>query len=876
MRRPAWAGGLFLGLVLLGAPVRAVVTTPTPLASILSDKQYRYIVVAKVDAFDADKLTMVLKVDEHLKGKAPFARLPVNLKSREKTAKEQIPVLTKRLGEKLPVVLFIKDLEDGDYTGFVYTNGTWFMMIGKTPDGADAPRWLFTELEPYLRRTFKGTTAEMRQVVIDGLSGKKAPPPWDEKEKPGVGPEVKPENEEEASGSLSPQRQARAQRSPLLGAAGSQTLVAAPTFAVIPSVIIGGPLAILAMIFPTWFGGWRRWLALISGLCTVSTVIFVYWMWGHHFATSAWGGDLAQWLMITVIVVLSAAWAWQRHVRRLRTGEAPAAPSRAEFIVLGVLALIAFGTLAICWKLGVRLTSPSWLILAPMGIAAVFGMAFVALARRQPRAETPWEELDLWTPAAPSGNGHAALEHASSSGGTAVAVAEKPRVATTSPTAPPRAPALATEVVMLTVMAVACTALAGALEPRGVGPGTAVSELFLVHGGDKVWMYRPDVSGLIASSPLVVGDRVYVGATLGSQGVVFCLDRATGKVIWDTRKSLKWMKHISISSPVLVDGKLYIGEGFHQDSNCKVYCINAETGKEVWNYPTGSHTESSPFVAEGKVYIGAGDDGLYCLDAKTGDELWHYNGLHIDANPLVHEKRLYVGAGEGDVQTETAILCLDAESGKEVWKRRLDLPAWGSPVLAGDRVFFGIGNGRFDASDLGKPAGAVLCVNASDGETDWRFDTRDGVLCRPSVDRCRVWCGCRDGNLYCLDRRTGKLHWKRDLGSPVVTAAAVVRCAPGGLANAVYALGSEGQTFCLEPNTGAVYWQHDLTDGGRLAVTLWSSPSLTVAGHDQARETRQLIFGATLGSVDAPSPAVFCFKDRLDGSADDVIVESRP
>ena len=194
-------------------------------------------------------------------------------------------------------------------------------------------------------------------------------------------------------------------------------------------MIIGGPLAILAMLFPTWFGGWRRWFALISGLCTASSVIFVYWLWGHYFATSAWGGDLAQWLMITVVIILHAAWAWQRHLVRLREGEAPAAPSKVEFIILAILAVMSFGTLAVCWKLDVNLKSPSWLILAPMGIAAIFGMVFVALARRTPRQETPWEELDLWTPAAPSGNGHVTTSYSASSGGTAVAVATKPVVA---------------------------------------------------------------------------------------------------------------------------------------------------------------------------------------------------------------------------------------------------------------------------------------------------------------------------------------------------------------------------------------------------------------------------------------------------------------
>ena len=419
------------------------------------------------------------------------------------------------------------------------------------------------------------------------------------------------------------------------------------------------------MLFPTWFGGWKRWLALISGLCTASSVVFVYWMWGHLFATSVWGGDLAQWLLISIVIILHAAWAWQRHLTRVQDGEAAAAPTKVELLILAVLAVMSFGTLAVCWKLGIKLTSPSWLILAPLGIAAIVGMIFVVIARRTPRQRTAWDELDLWTPAAPSTNGHGPSSYSGSSGG--VAVAEKPVVAPPSVMAPTRAPALATEVVLLTVMAVICTGLAVALEPRGVSSGKAVSELFPVQGGELAWTFRPEGAGQIASSPLVVGDRVYVGATLGTlgpQGVVYCLDRATGKVVWDTRKTLKRMKQISISSPVLADGKLYIGEGYHQDVNCKVYCLNAETGKEVWNFPTGSHTESSPFVTGGKVYIGAGDDGLYCLDAADGTEVWHYNGLHIDANPVVHDKRLYVGAGAGDVYKETAIVCLDTETGK--------------------------------------------------------------------------------------------------------------------------------------------------------------------------------------------------------------------
>src|SRR5439155_1066803 len=85
-------------------------------------------------------------------------------------------------------------------TVFGYTNGTWFQMVGQQPDGADPLVLAFTHCEPYLRRTFKGTTAQMRQVVLDGLSGKQKPPEPVADEPPGLGPEVQSDKETRRQG----------------------------------------------------------------------------------------------------------------------------------------------------------------------------------------------------------------------------------------------------------------------------------------------------------------------------------------------------------------------------------------------------------------------------------------------------------------------------------------------------------------------------------------------------------------------------------------------------------------------------------------------------------------------------------------------------
>src|SRR5207247_1779328 len=155
------------------------------------------------------------------------------------------------------------------------------------------------------------------------------------------------------------------------------------------------------------------------------------------------------------------------------------------------------------------------------------------------------------------------------------------------------------------------------------------------------------------ASPLIAGDRVYCGVakddSFKPHGIVYCLDRATGEKVWEFSDGKK-MKQC-FSSPVLLRGKLYIGEGLHQDSNCKVYCLDAARGKVIWRAPT-------------------------------------------------------------------------------------NLPVWGPPSVYGGLVYFGLGNGNFIDSDP-KPAGALLCLRADDGEEAWRHDVGDGVLGRPVVDARR-------------------------------------------------------------------------------------------------------------------------------------------
>ena len=119
-----------------------------------------------------------------------------------------------------------------------------------------------------------------------------------------------------------------------------------------------------------------------------------------------------------------------------------------------------------------------------------------------------------------------------------------------------------------------------------------------------------------------------------------------------------------------------------------------ETARSFGTFRPESHTESSPCVVDGRVFFGAGDDGVFCLDAVSGRRIWHFQGPHVDSSPAVVGGRVYAGSGYGDHY----MFCLDSRTGNVVWKTVADFPAFASPTVSGRHVFFGIGTGDMLAS----------------------------------------------------------------------------------------------------------------------------------------------------------------------------------
>jgi len=136
---------------------------------------------------------------------------------------------------------------------------------------------------------------------------------------------------------------------------------------------------------------------------------------------------------------------------------------------------------------------------------------------------------------------------------------------------------------------------------------------------------------------------------------------------------------------------VYAGLGdwtmFHHDqyNNVESTSTGPETRKVLWTYSTGDYVESSPAVADGKVYVGSNDGNVYCLDASTGVKVWNYTtGGAVRSSPAVADGRVYVGCW-GD----NNFYCLDAATGDKIWNYTTGSDVWSSPAVADGRVYIG-------------------------------------------------------------------------------------------------------------------------------------------------------------------------------------------
>lgn len=177
---------------------------------------------------------------------------------------------------------------------------------------------------------------------------------------------------------------------------------------------------------------------------------------------------------------------------------------------------------------------------------------------------------------------------------------------------------------------------------------------------------------------------------------------------WSETENVKWktaIPHRGWSTPVVMEGKVWLTTATEKGNDFFLICVDAETGRILLNKklfhsdnpePLGNdincYASPSPTIEPGRVYIHFGSYGTACLDTADGGLVWertdlscrHYRG---PGSSVILFKDLLILTMDGvDVQYVAA---LDKKTGETVWKTDRtadwnDLDSDGKPKSEGD------------------------------------------------------------------------------------------------------------------------------------------------------------------------------------------------
>jgi outer membrane protein assembly factor BamB len=349
----------------------------------------------------------------------------------------------------------------------------------------------------------------------------------------------------------------------------------------------------------------------------------------------------------------------------------------------------------------------------------------------------------------------------------------------------------------------------------------------------RVWQVEV---GAGHSSPVVVGDRVYLHTRQGEDEVVRALDLATGRELWRHADPTPYtMNPAAIqhgkgpkSTPVVADGVVCtLGIAG------RLSCFDAATGRVLWqNDWQGRFAETapdfgtamSPVVVDGSLiaHVGGVTAGaLTAFDLRTGKERWRWDGeAPAYSSPI---QATFDGVAQIVTQTREHVLAVAADSGRELWKVALETPYTQNsvtPLAHGDNVI---------VSGLQNPVIALRPRRSADGAWTateaWRNTEVSMYMSSPVLVGGRLvgFTEKRSGQLFALDPETGRTIW---LGEPRSGEHASLIAAGDRLlvlgVDAELAVGPVGGDGWSPERTYTVAdgatWAHPALDGDRLLV----------------------------------------------------------
>lgn len=342
----------------------------------------------------------------------------------------------------------------------------------------------------------------------------------------------------------------------------------------------------------------------------------------------------------------------------------------------------------------------------------------------------------------------------------------------------------------------------------GVSDGYATASTWSVDPARNI-KWKTQIPGLAHSSPIIWQNRLFVTTAVSDQAEqnlkiglygdiepvnenveflwkVLCLDKITGKLLWEQTahkgipKVKRHPKSSHASETPATDGKRIVA--FFGSEGLYCYDLN---GKLLWSKDVGPLDSgyyrvpaaqwgfaSSPILYEDKVIIQCDtqkNSFIAALDAADGHELWR---TPRDEVPTWSTPTVYRDANRTQVIANgyKQIAGYDLFTGKELWSMKGggDIPV-PTPVIAHDLIFITNAHGPKSPIYALHPS-ASGDVTLASGQTSsasvvWSESRGGNYMQTPLVVGDYLYCCLDNGVVTCIEAKTGKRIYRQRLGA---------------------------------------------------------------------------------------------------------------
>lgn len=251
----------------------------------------------------------------------------------------------------------------------------------------------------------------------------------------------------------------------------------------------------------------------------------------------------------------------------------------------------------------------------------------------------------------------------------------------------------------------------------------------------------------------------------------------------------------------------------------RVAALSVSDGNLLWETPPGGECTAPIGLGASEIYVASerpssnGKEGvLRALDLGTGITRWTVTlPQPVVSTPIEAENLLYVVLSNGNLSA------LRRGDGGTQWTLAEQTVSPESLLVADKTLYAGL------------TSGILMALKADSGEKIWQVQA-SGTLGNPAVDADRIYVGSSDGQLVAVNRKQGKLVWKRRMG-------AAVQAAPVVKEDQVLVVSFDNFLYALNPKNGSQFWRQQMAGRLTSSPVFWGNNTLAVAAFDSNEVT---------------------------------------